>query len=257
MEVIGEQTLDERDHARRAISVLDECFGIVFDRAPVMMHAVDGNGVVVRVNRRWTDALGYANGEVVGRKSVEFLTEQSRAQVIDDTMPLFWRTGHARSIGLRFVRKDGQVVDLMLDAEVSPHTGGVIHSYAVLYDPDDTDQWKAASKTLRELKALINVQRRYENVLSAEAGAASGPASDAAPRLPGLTSEPATSDVMAAFLEVAQDTSVNLRTLARLHEELVSAAVEYQPELMLVLKSIDKTLTYLADGLESAPWMSQ
>jgi hypothetical protein len=54
---------------------------------------------------------------VLGKKSIDFLTEDSRMRAIIDTLLLFWKVGTARSIGYQFVRKDGDVLDLLLDAE--------------------------------------------------------------------------------------------------------------------------------------------
>ena len=63
--------------------------------------------------------LGYEASEAVGRKGPDFLTPESRVRAIrNETLPLFWRTGHARSIGYRFLRKSGDVIDLLLDAEL-------------------------------------------------------------------------------------------------------------------------------------------
>jgi hypothetical protein len=107
-----------------------------------------------------------------------------------------------------------------------------------------------ASKTLGELRTLTKLQRTYEGTLLAQPGASSERESEQEPEF-------APSEVIPAFHELAQDTSLNLRALARAHEELAGATVEHQSELVMLLKSIDKTLAYLADAVVSAPWMSR
>ena len=253
---MAHEDIADPEAAKRAISVLNECFNVIFDRAPVMMHSIDTSGTLVRVNRRWTETLGYEADEVMGKKSVEFLTEESRDRAINNTLPLFWRAGHARSIGYRFVRKDDRVVDLLLDAEVYPFPNGNRRSYAVLYHGEDPVERTQASKTLLELRQLTSVWHRYEKVLSPEGTDTTESDRQAVERLPEHTLEPPASDVVAAFLELAQDTSMSLRAVARVQEELAGAMIEHQPELLLVLKSIDRTLSYLADALMTAPWMS-
>jgi PAS domain S-box-containing protein len=78
----------------------------------------------VNVNRRWLEKLGYQKDQVLGRKPLDFLTPLSREMAINDTLPTFWSTGRAESVGYQFVKKDGKVMDLLLDAELRPNTFG-------------------------------------------------------------------------------------------------------------------------------------
>ena len=245
----------QKASAKRAVEVLDECVGVIFDNAPVMMHSIGRDGRVVKVNRRWTEVLGYQPDEALGRKSIDFLTEESRARAVSETLPLFWRVGCARSVGYRFVRKDGRVVDLLLDAELDPGTTATERSYAALYDPD-LAQWKQASRSLRDLKALNSVKRKYQPV-SAGRGAISNEETEEGGRTPGNPRELVANDSLAAFHELAQDASVSLRAIARVQDELAGATIEHQSETRLVLKSIDRTLAILADAVAAAPWMSK
>ena len=59
--------------------------------------------------------------------------------------------------------------------------------------------------------------------------------------------EPNFNDTIAAFLEVAQDSS------ASLSQDLVSVLDESNREQLLLLRSIEKTLAYMADSLAAAP----
>ena len=132
----------EKNRVRRATRVLKEGFGVLFYRAPVMMHSIDKDGRIIRVNGRWLQTLGYEAGEVLGKKSTEFLTEESRARAVKDTLPLFWRVGSARSVGYRYITKDGRILDLLLSAEVMPLTARTVCSYATLHNVDDPIQWE-------------------------------------------------------------------------------------------------------------------
>ena len=70
-----------------------------------MMHSLGPDGRLIKVNRLWLQTLGYDWEDVQGRKSTEFLTEESRLWASHDTLPLFWRVGSARSVGYQFVKK--------------------------------------------------------------------------------------------------------------------------------------------------------
>ncbi|MEM8851127.1 MAG: PAS domain S-box protein, partial [Pseudomonadota bacterium] len=59
----------------------------LFSAAPILMHSIDGDGVLLKVSRFWAHKLGYASDELVGRKSVEFLTEESRVYARDVVLP--------------------------------------------------------------------------------------------------------------------------------------------------------------------------
>ena len=240
----------EREWAEKALSLTEESFAILFDRAPVMMHSIDRDGRLVKVNRRWLRKLGYEREEVLGQKCIDFLTEESRLRALKDTLPVFWRVGSARSIGHRFVKKTGRVLDVLLDAEVIHGTGGNSFSLAALRDSRNIIQWHQASTTIRALREVIHVQRKLESVLSekgndtADAGASGVQQSSGQAPEAGLARE-----VLGPLLERAHDISGNLRALLRVEEERLDATAEQQGELLLVAKSIDRTLVDLADTL--------
>ena len=102
-------------NATQVIDSSKRFYEAVFDSAPVMLHSIDKDGRLVKVNRRWLAELGYKESEVLGRPSIDFLTDESRARIVSETLPLFWRTGSAHSIGYRIVKKDGQVKDVLMD----------------------------------------------------------------------------------------------------------------------------------------------
>ena len=140
---MGKVSVAEREHAGNAVSALTEYSELLFDRAPVMMHSVNKGGKLVKVNRIWTERLGHKRKQVVGHSPTEFLTGESRARAIQDVLPLFWRNGSDRSVGMRFVKQDGRILDVQLDAEVVTTPGKTVLGYAALRDPDDRVQWGA------------------------------------------------------------------------------------------------------------------
>ena len=182
-------TVPDRDRRIRnesALALANESFDLIFEDATVMMHSIDGEGNLLRVNRRWVETLGYDSDEVVGHKSIDFLTDESRLQAIEDTLPLFWRFGEARSVGYQFVKKDGGLVNVLLDAEATraPNGGGL--NLAALRDSVDTSQRRQASATIRALKEIANIQFELEAAASSEgihppSEPASEPASDPHP----------------------------------------------------------------------------
>ena len=241
-----EVSISELEWAAWVLRQTRESFDIIFDNSPVMMHAVDREFRIVKVNHRWLETMGYEEDEVLGWSPPDFVTEETRTRVVKDILPRFWRTGSDRSIGLQFVRKDGRIIDLLLDAEVSPAATGNYFAYAALHDSYDPIKWEQASTTLRTLKELTRVQGQLEGLLST-------PEDGNLPQPRGLPDQPletlSLAEILGPLLESIQDIPINLRSLTRIHEEWLNATVEQQRELFLVAKSINRTLEDLADTL--------
>lgn len=114
--------------------------GQVIDRSlfrtiPAMLHSIDAAGVIVDVSQRWLEILGYSRSEVVGRKSVDFLTEESKAYATENVLPEFFRTGRCVDIPYQFIAKDGRIVDVLLSATCERDAAGqVVKSLAVMQD---------------------------------------------------------------------------------------------------------------------------
>ncbi len=89
----------------------------LYDNAPIMMHSIEfKNRTLVSVNNHWLEVLGYERGEVIGRKFIDFLTPASRTYAIKVALPEFVKTGVAKDIEYQMVKKNGEVIDVLLSA---------------------------------------------------------------------------------------------------------------------------------------------
>ena len=202
----------DRNDTEKALTEVKESFNALFENAPVMMHSLGPDGRLVKVNRLWLQTLGYDWEEVKGRKSTDFLTEESRLWATKDALPLFWREGSARSVGYQFVKKGGQFLDVLLDAEFSTTWKGDRLTLATLRDPQDRIQWEQASATMEALQSLARIQQGLEEKLSEED---SGPLYPLAVQdsLDQLHSASLTNETRDSLLELARDFSANLHAL--------------------------------------------
>ena len=234
------------DRAGSALLGINKGIEVLFDRAPVMMHSLDGNNRIARVNRRWLQKMGYSRSEVLGRKSLDFLAEESRARAIGDTLPLFWRAGSARSVGYQFVTKGGRVGDALLDADAGSSVSRGPYTYAAIREGHDPGQSEQTSATLGALRWLTRVR----DSLEAAVFAAESDDPAVARRMPReLVGPEVVGETLGALLDLVRDSSVNLRGLLRLHEEWLGETVEHQRELLALAKSIDRTLADLGDSV--------
>ena len=122
----------------------DHPFDALFAAAPILMHSIDAKGVLLNVSRFWADKLGYDIDEMVGRKSVEFLTEASRKFAADTVLPEFFKTGSIHNIPYDFVRKDGTTLPVLMSAIAEyDEAGSFARSLAVMFDNTEAKRVEA------------------------------------------------------------------------------------------------------------------
>jgi PAS domain S-box-containing protein len=110
-------------------------FENIYRATPAMMHTINGEGEIVDVSDYWLDYLGYEREEVVGRRSVEFIDDDSRERVLSVTLPELYEIGMCENVPLRFIKKSGEAIDVLLSAfsQKGPD-GKPVRSFAVIAD---------------------------------------------------------------------------------------------------------------------------
>ena len=91
---------------------------------PAMLHSIDENGLLMSVSDAWLAKLGYARDEVLGRRSSDFLTAESREHAVRNVLPEFFRLGRCENVQYQMVCKDGSVIDVFLSAVLDNDTSG-------------------------------------------------------------------------------------------------------------------------------------
>src|SRR5690242_18856475 len=88
---------------------------LITNQAPVAVHSLNREGIIVSVSDRWLEMLGYRRDEVIGAPIFRFQTEET-ARRVRENWPRFLATGDVRDLELQFVRKTGEVIDVLLSA---------------------------------------------------------------------------------------------------------------------------------------------
>ncbi|ACH39849.1 sensor histidine kinase, PAS and PAS domain-containing [Citrifermentans bemidjiense Bem] len=147
----------------------EEGYRSLYNDTPVMLHSIDRNGLLLGVSNYWVEVLGYQREEVIGRKSTDFLTEESRRYAEEVVLPEFFRTGFCRNVHYQMVKKSGELLDVLLVAsgERGPQ-GELLRSFAVM---TDVTEWKAAEKALKESEERYRmiVETSQEGILAVDA----------------------------------------------------------------------------------------
>lgn len=139
----------------------------LYNNTPIMMHAINMKGQLISVNQYWLNKLGYLREEVLGRKSTEFLTESSR-ELANKKIPLLIKKGEIQDLEFKFVKKNGDVIDVMLSAEIQyDENKQPISAFAMLRDV--TEQKKAREKIMaqnEQLKALNATKDKFFSIIA-------------------------------------------------------------------------------------------
>jgi PAS domain S-box-containing protein len=145
--------ITERKRAEQALRVSTEKYRSLYDDTPVMMHSIDRDGRLLSVSNYWLEALGYERDEVIGRRSAEFLTPESRRFAHDVVLPEFFRTGRCKDVPYQFVKKNGDIIDVLLSAtaERDDH-GAIVRSLAVL---TDVTERRRAEEMLHRMASIV------------------------------------------------------------------------------------------------------
>lgn len=149
---------DVREEAafERGMATAGERFRHLYEKTPAMLHSIDREGRLVAVSDEWLSVMGYGREEVIGRKSVEFLTEPSARLAREKTLPRFFRQKQIRDVPYRFVKKSGETIDVLLVAVAElDGRGRYVRSLAVLTDV--TGQ-KEVEEKIRRQEARLEEQ---------------------------------------------------------------------------------------------------
>lgn len=143
---------------RTKLQLSQHFFDVIFNEAPIMVHGIDQDLKIVKVNPRWLERMGYEEDEVIGHRTYEFLEESSRTRAIAEVFPLLRRLGSCRSIGMQFKTSDGQTFDGLVNAEVTDCRYGNVYAYAAIYDAHNHEEWEQAATTMKALREISRIQ---------------------------------------------------------------------------------------------------
>lgn len=148
-----------RKKAEEDLLQSEERYRRLYNETPVMLHSIDRRGHLLSVSDFWLKTLGYRREEVIGRQSAEFLTAASRIYATTVVLPEFFRTGVCTEVPYQLVKKNGDIVDVLLSAIAERDDDGhVVRSLAVMIDVSER---KRADEEIDRLNTAL-AARAYE-----------------------------------------------------------------------------------------------
>jgi len=119
----------------------------LYDNAPAGYHSLDANGNILIINQTELNWLGYPRDELLGHPVSNLFTPAS-VQTFRKIFPVFMQLGSLNNLELEFVRRDGTVMPILVNAlAIYDEHGNYVMSRSTILD--NTER-KKAEQALRE-----------------------------------------------------------------------------------------------------------
>jgi len=89
--------------------LIEESFRNLYENAPVPYQALDINGNIISINKKWCETTGYSKEEVLNKPFTNILTATSKEKV-KINFPILIKTGKIENILLEIVSKDNKII---------------------------------------------------------------------------------------------------------------------------------------------------
>jgi PAS domain S-box-containing protein len=149
---VVERTLElTAEIAQRKRSEAD--IAALYAKTPIVLHSLDHEGCLLTVSDRWLEFMGYVSrDEVLGRPITDFMTPETTADHLAIYWPKLQAEGGLRDVECRFVKKTGEVADVLLSARIErDEQGCFLRKMAALVD---VTQHRRAEEALRQSQKM-------------------------------------------------------------------------------------------------------
>ena len=152
------QEITRRRVAEQELRRGEERYRRLYHKTPALLHSIDPQGRLMNISDFWAEAMGYDPQEVIGHRLTDFLTPESRRHAESEVLPRFFQTGDAHDIAYQFVKKNGELADVLLSAIAErDDEGNFVNSLAVLVD---VTALKRTEDQLRQAQAKLSEYSR-------------------------------------------------------------------------------------------------
>ncbi|MGB3467847.1 MAG: PAS domain S-box protein, partial [Cyclobacteriaceae bacterium] len=115
--------ITERFNLQKSLEITMLKYESLYHRTPAMMHSIDSDGYIINVSAYWLEKMGYRKDEVLGKLSTDFLTVRSKT-IAGEMFEILKRTRNLKNVELQFVKKSGEVIDVLLSATTELDSSG-------------------------------------------------------------------------------------------------------------------------------------
>lgn len=130
----------------------------LYTSSPVMLHSVNADMKITSTNQRWLDTLGYTSDEVIGMETTTFMTDSSKRDAIENSLPNLLKTGSCTDTPYQLISKMGHILDVLMSATADRNKEGQITQILVVMQ--DITERKQLEKMKNEFVSTVSHELR-------------------------------------------------------------------------------------------------
>jgi PAS domain S-box-containing protein len=150
----------ERQLAENALRASETRYRSLYNDTPVMLQSCDPQFRLVSVSDYWLEYLGYRREEVLGRPIINFMSVKSRQYAEKVALPMLVTTGVEKDTAYQFVKKNGQVIDVLCSTILERNTTGeMLRTLSTIVDVTEQKRAELALRLAQQKseRLLLNV----------------------------------------------------------------------------------------------------
>jgi PAS domain S-box-containing protein len=127
----------------------------IYENSPVMMHSIDKENNFFNVNLTWLNEMGYSKDEIIGKKVFSIMTAESADLSKNINLPKFWEDEFLKAAPYKYIKKDGTIIDVLVDAIATADPLGKKISLSVVRDVTEKNRLESELRSSQQMLQLV------------------------------------------------------------------------------------------------------